>query len=271
MSKYSRVLQTGQNQITQGYSSVHKANDLVKYKGQTDTIIAHSEGKVVWVQTGQKNNKVSVGDKSYGNAVKIKHNNGYYTLYAHLSEMYVKVGQSVRKGHPIGYMGNTGRSFGSHLHFEVRNTKDQKINPTNYLNADLPNTKVIYYRTRYSGKFRETKMNGQQSGNGKSWISCYQVKSNVGTVCYRSHLLEENKWLPEVKKWDDTPNGFAGIIGKKSDAIMIKTSVPILYRVYDLKLKKWLPWVSGYDAKDANNGYAGIKGHPIGAIEIKFK
>lgn len=270
MSKYSRVLQTGQNQITQGYSAVHKANDLVKYKGQTDTIIAHTEGKVVWIQTGQKNNKTAIGNKSYGNAVKIKHPNGYYTLYAHLSEVNVKLGQKVKKGQKIGYMGNTGRSFGAHLHFEVRNTKDQKINPTQYLNADLPSTKVIYYRTHHGGKWQGTKVNGEQSGNGIRWISAYQIKSNVGPVCYKSHLMEEKKWLPEVKKWDDTANGYAGIIGKKSDAIMVKTSVPILYRV---KTKKhgWLSWVSGYNTKDANNGYAGFMGDEITALEIKFK
>lgn len=270
MSKYSRVLQTGQNQITQKYNKLtHKAVDLVKYKGQTDTIIAHSEGTVVWIQTGQKNNKTAVGNKSYGNCVKLKHNDGYYTLYAHLSEVYVKLGEKVKKGQPIGYMGNTGRSFGAHLHFEVRNTKDQKINPTDYLNKDLPSTKVIYYRTHHHGKWQGTKINGEQSGDGKGWISAYQIKSNVGTVYYKSHLLG-GKWLAEVKKWDDTANGYAGIYGKKSDAIMVKTSVPIMYRV---KTKKhgWLNWVSGYDTKDANNGYAGIMNDEITALEIKFK
>ena len=213
---------------------------------------------------------IKTGD-SYGNYVKIKHNDGYYTLYAHLKYGSVKVsiGDKVKKGQTIGYMGNTGRSTAAHLHFEVRNTKDKRINPTQYLNADLPNTKVIYYRTHHHGKWQGTKINGEQSGDGKGWISAYQIKSNVGTVYYKSHILG-GKWLAEVKKWDDTANGYAGIYGKKSDAIMVKTSVPIMYRV---KTKKhgWLNWVSGYDTKDANNGYAGFLGDEITALEIKFK
>lgn len=137
------------------------------------------------------------------------------------------------------------------------------------LKGSKPTTKVISYRTHHGGKWQGTKVNGEQSGNGSRWISAYQIKSNVGTVYYKSHLLG-GKWLPEVKKWDDTPNGFAGIVGKKSDAIMVKTSVPIMYRV---KTKKhgWLSWVSGYNTKDANNGYAGWLGDEITALEIKFK
>ncbi len=133
----SRVLKSGENQITTKFSAGHKAVDLVKYKSQLDTIIAHSDGKVVFCQTGQKNNKLATGNASYGNCVKIDHGNGYSTLYAHLALVYVKLGQTVKKGQEIGTMGNTGRSFGAHLHFEVR--RDNKhIDPTPYLEADLP-------------------------------------------------------------------------------------------------------------------------------------
>ena len=53
----------------------------------------------------------------------------------------VKVGQRVEQGDVIGYMGNTGYSFGGHVHFEVRDTADKKINPVPYLDKDLPSTK----------------------------------------------------------------------------------------------------------------------------------
>ena len=56
----------------------------------------------------------------FGNYVMIRHYNGVETLYAHLSKALVKVNQSVRAGDIIGYGGSTGRSTGSHLHFEVR-------------------------------------------------------------------------------------------------------------------------------------------------------
>ena len=61
---------------------------------------------------------------SYGRAVVIKHSGGYKTLYAHLSRAYIRKGQRVQQGRVLGRSGNTGYSFGPHLHFEV--TKDGK-------------------------------------------------------------------------------------------------------------------------------------------------
>lgn len=135
----SRITQ-GDNGITRGYSSKHKGVDIGWHKLESDNVvIAHSGGSVVWIQTGQKNNKGAKGNKSYGNAVKIKHSNGMYTLYAHLKSVKVKKGDKVVKGQKIGVMGNTGNSYGRHLHFEVRDKKDVRINPTLFINADLPN------------------------------------------------------------------------------------------------------------------------------------
>lgn len=58
-------------------------------------------------------------DSGYGNYIIINHKNGYYTLYAHLSKILVSKGQIVPSGNLIGYMGSTGISTGSHLHFEA--------------------------------------------------------------------------------------------------------------------------------------------------------
>lgn len=64
--------------------------------------------------------RVSVFNGSYGNLVVIRHNNGLETYYAHMSKRYVSPGEQVKAGDVIGLCGNTGRSYGSHLHFEIR-------------------------------------------------------------------------------------------------------------------------------------------------------
>lgn len=137
MSVNCREIQGGLCEITQNYKAgVHNGIDIVN-KGYTlGNIVAHSDGIVV----GYRRNHNSFESGSYGNYVKIKHNNGYYTLYAHMAYNTVTVtdGQKVTKGQVLGYMGNTGESYGGHLHFEVRNDKDVRIDPTPYLNSDLP-------------------------------------------------------------------------------------------------------------------------------------
>lgn len=137
-----RVLESGMCVITQNYKKgVHNGVDLVNTNSKGAHIlgweVAHSDGVVV----GYRNNCTGFEKGSYGNYVKIKHNNGYYTLYAHMSynTIKVKTGDKVKKGQVLGYMGNTGYSFGGHLHFEVRTPSDVRIDPTIYLDNDLPN------------------------------------------------------------------------------------------------------------------------------------
>ena len=71
-------------------------------------------------------------DGSFGNKIVIDHNNGYITIYAHLSSIDVKVGQTVSKGAKIGVMGSTGNSTGVHLHFEIHKNGELQ-NPLNYI------------------------------------------------------------------------------------------------------------------------------------------
>lgn len=140
----SRVLKDAKNQITWGYiEGTHGGIDLVKDYKQLAYIIAHSDGEVVEVRTTI--NSVLKGTKSYGNYVKIKHNNGMYTLYAHMKygSIKVKKGDKVIQGQVIGYMGNTGDTNGSHLHFEVRDKYDIRINPTQYIDSDLPTDCIV--------------------------------------------------------------------------------------------------------------------------------
>jgi murein DD-endopeptidase MepM/ murein hydrolase activator NlpD len=70
-------------------------------------------------------------DYGYGNMIMVDHGNGFQTLYAHLSALNVGCGQSVGRGEVIGAVGSTGRSSGSHLHFEIM--AGVKVNPWDYL------------------------------------------------------------------------------------------------------------------------------------------
>ena len=73
-------------------------------------------------------------EKGYGKLIKIKHDFGYETRYAHLSKISVNVGQRISQGDRIGKMGNTGRSTGTHLHYEIRRN-GKPINPMKYIRA----------------------------------------------------------------------------------------------------------------------------------------
>lgn len=72
-------------------------------------------------------------DWGYGNVVVIDHGNGWQSLYAHNSTLYVTCGASVSQGATIAAMGSTGRSSGPHLHFELMNASGARVNPWDYL------------------------------------------------------------------------------------------------------------------------------------------
>lgn len=75
-------------------------------------------------------------DRGYGNYILIDHGFGYQTLYAHLSGFAIKPGQKIKRGETIGYVGNSGKSTGPHLHYEVLKS-GEKINPINFFYSDL--------------------------------------------------------------------------------------------------------------------------------------
>ncbi|WP_406427975.1 M23 family metallopeptidase [Streptomyces sp. NBC_01589] len=75
---------------------------------------------------------------AYGNAIVIKHSNGMYSQYAHLSQIDVRIGQAVQTGEKIALSGNTGNSSGPHLHFEIRTTANygSAVNPVMFLQKE---------------------------------------------------------------------------------------------------------------------------------------
>jgi len=99
-----------QGQMTQFFSWYHKAIDVANHAAPP--VIAADSGTVI--VAGWPSND------GYGNRIMINHGNGYVTLYGHLQQIYVTAGEKVVRGQTIGKMGSTGRSTGTHLHFEIR-------------------------------------------------------------------------------------------------------------------------------------------------------
>lgn len=276
----SRVLQTKGNIVTREYGNGHSGVDIVGSGRTIDNIIAHSDGTVIWVQTGQRNNQGSTGNASYGNAIKIQHANGYATLYAHLEYVSVKYGQRVAKGQVIGRMGNTGNSYGAHLHFEVwRN--NTRINPKPYIDANLSGnmiqnggcTGTITYQA-YNGQWlsevkKADNTNDGYAGVGKTIISAFRCKPQNGEIIYEGRKLNGG-WLGAVNSRDyhsGNGNSYAGLLGVAMDGIRIKSTEG--YVDYRVKTREdgWLPWVRGFG--DKGNEYAGIRGHAIIGIQMK--
>lgn len=83
--------------------------------------------------------ETSTYDAYAGYYIKIKHDDGTYSRYLHNSSLLVRVGNEVNRGDIISLSGNTGRSTGPHLHFEIRNTSDEAVDPMLYLPLERTN------------------------------------------------------------------------------------------------------------------------------------
>jgi murein DD-endopeptidase MepM/ murein hydrolase activator NlpD len=118
------------NAPTRGASRNHKGIDIPGPVGTP--IYATADGSISraqWVS-------------GYGKFVEINHGNAVQTRYGHMSALNVAPGQRIRKGDIIGYMGSTGRSTGSHLHYEVR-IAGEAINPTAFLSPVNASANVL--------------------------------------------------------------------------------------------------------------------------------
>lgn len=132
----------------------HYGVDLALPKGEP--IYATFDGTV----------RVSKYNRSYGNLIVIRHNNGLETYYAHLSQRNVVPGDVVKAGEVIGLCGNTGRSYGSHLHFEIRYLGNA-MNPENVVDCsshELISENLVL--TPYS--FRKIAKKGAENNSAKA-------------------------------------------------------------------------------------------------------
>ena len=152
----------------------HYGVDIKLYTG--DEVKAAFEGVV----------RIAHYDGDYGRVVVIRHNNGLETLYGHLSRFKVKEGEKVEAGDVIGLGGNTGRSTGSHLHFEVRYL-GEPINPNEvidwelgYLCSDTLNLNAEHFE--YLVEVRKRKYHTIRRGDTLSGIA-RRYGTSIGRLC----------------------------------------------------------------------------------------
>ena len=118
--------------------------------------------------------RISKRNKSYGNLVIIHHANGLETYYAHMSKRNVSAGDHVKSGDVIGLCGNTGRSYGSHLHFEIR-YMGLAMNPEDVIDCSTHDL-VSPTLTISSGSFRKVAKGGTGGGSGTATGGWYRVR-----------------------------------------------------------------------------------------------
>lgn len=276
MAIRTRVLESGLCEITQDYREGHGGIDLVREGYRLDNILSHSDGTVVQVI---KNSNVNTPNEptNPGNMVRIDHGNGFQTRYLHLAygTVNVNVGDKVKRGQILGYMGNTGNSFGAHLHFEV--LKDgNRIDPTPYLYKDFPrsNNVNVYYRVRTvkHGWLPEVKNLDDYAGWENSPITDIAIKVDRGYIRYRVHVKGGN-WLPYVTGYDinNSSTGYAGN-GKVIDAVVVYYYTPDDIRPFKrakYKVNEY-PWQYDNEKDTRQDGYAGAFGVNVTKLQIEI-
>lgn len=139
------------------WGRTHKGIDIKVYIG--DTIRAAFSGKV---------RMVKYEAAGYGKYVVIRHQNGLETIYGHMSDWLVKEDEVVKAGQPIGLGGNTGRSTGSHLHFETR-LCGVALNPAlmfDFRNQDVVDDYYMFRKDRYESESIAANQLRGKVGNG---------------------------------------------------------------------------------------------------------
>ena len=179
------------------WGRMHKGIDVKVYIG--DTIRAAFSGKVRIVRYEAR---------GYGNYVVIRHYNGLETIYGHMSKHLVEENQVVKAGDPIGLGGNTGRSTGSHLHFETR-LCGVALNPAlmfDFRNQDVTGDTYMFHKDTYQNEsVLANKMNGKSdaslasssngSSRGKSGSSSSAASADV-----RYHKVRRGETLSSIAK-----------------------------------------------------------------------
>lgn len=154
----------------------HNGIDLDLVTG--DTVVSAFDGIVRYAR------KNSGG---YGNLVIIRHFNGLETYYAHLSKLLVFSGQQIKSGEVLGLGGNTGHSFGSHLHFEVR-FYDAAMNPEELIDfkkKELKSTNLLLHKTMFRPGVTPSDQWKKKSNGSKEYVAKKYYKVRAGDTLSR--------------------------------------------------------------------------------------
>ena len=188
----------------------HKGLDIKVYIG--DTIRAAFSGKV---------RVVRYEGRGYGKYVVIRHYNGLETIYGHMSKQLVTEDQEVRAGDPIGLGGNTGRSTGSHLHFETR-LCGVALNPAlmfDFRNQDVVDDYYMYNKRTYQRESQvATRLRGVQGNGSYSPSDVLGEDVELATAAPAASFAQESRFH-KVKR-GETLYSIAQCRGTTVEAIM---------------------------------------------------
>lgn len=188
------------------YSDYHHGVDfgLRFYKKEDDkTVLAAHEGEVVEVDTKSTGNTYygsGVQGSSYGVHCVIRFKDGgytYYSLYGHMQECYIKVGQKVAAGQELGLAGNSGLSTAPHLHFELRkgsNARSKAINPKEFFVEEIEEKVPDWGKESWEWA-RQHKISSEHSTfdeDGRLMVFLHRLADRImGWVDSRNKALEE--------------------------------------------------------------------------------
>ena len=232
-----KVIASGEQQITlyfgnqtlNGKPYYHTGIDIVRERNRLDTIVAAEKGKVVKIVSNVTGRDTS---KGYGNYIELQHGDNLITKYCHLKygSIKVKVGQIVEREQEIGYMGDTGYTFGAHLHFQVIKSgktidplpylKDQKkiipYNIKNYTKGDYIVTVDVLNIRKGPGTNYEIVRYPELTDNAKTQMKKFVNYPANGYVKGMEFTALEIRGL-ESESWARTPSGWVCIYNKDGE------------------------------------------------------
>jgi hypothetical protein len=156
-----------------------------------DSIVSAWDGKVRYAE---------FNDGGFGNLVIVRHYNGLETIYAHLSKIDVTYNQEVKAGELLGLGGNTGRSRGSHLHFEIR-FYDAPINPEEIINFDtktLKDENLLVHKAIFRPGAKPTDLNTHDHDHAAEATAAVVKKAKAKAATTKSHRVRAGETLSQI-------------------------------------------------------------------------